>query len=75
MKRANAYWVKYRLYGCGEEKGIDVLATSKADAYDKAVFEAIPEREGEIPYSAWVDNVTYNNGKQRFFNTSEGNAY
>ena len=76
MRGANAYWVKYKVIGSFElEKGIDVLAHSKAEAYDKAVFEAIPAREGETPYSAWVYSVTYNNGNQRFFNTSEGNAY
>lgn len=71
---AHAYYVKYRLYG-GNEKGIDLLAENKADAYDKAVFEKIPEIEGECPYSAWVYSVTYQNGKYHRFNTSEGNAY
>lgn len=75
MKGSNAYWVKYRLHEYAEEKGIDLLATSKADAYEKAVFEEIPKREGEIPYSAWVDSVTYQNGNQRFFNTNEGKPY
>lgn len=75
MKRSNAYWVKYKLYESAEEKGIDVLATSKADAYDKAVYEAIPEREGETPYSAWVYSVTYQNGNYKRFNTFEGKAY
>lgn len=70
-----SYYVKYRLYGVGELKGIDVLANSKADAYDRAVFEEIPKRDGETPYSAWVHSVTYNNGKYHLFNTSEGNAY
>ena len=75
MRGNNAYWVEYRSNVTGEVRGIDVLARSKADAWDKAYFEAIPEREGSIPYSAWVANVTYNNGKQRFFNTFEGNPY
>ena len=69
-----AYRVKYRLVG-SEVKGIDVLARSKAEAYDKAVYEVIPEAEGEMPYSAWVYSVTYNNGNYRTFNTSEGNPY
>ncbi len=75
MRRSHAYWVKYKAFSTGEIKGIDVLAASKAEAYEKAVYEEIPKRESELPYSAWVDNVTYNNGNQRFFNTSEGNAY
>jgi len=75
MKRNHAYYVKYREYQMGMEKGIDVLASSKAEAYDKAVFEAIPAKEGCHPYSAWVSSVTYNNGNCKYFNTSEGNAY
>ena len=75
MKRNHAYYVKYRDYQTGTEKGIDVLASSKADAYDKAVYEAIPAREGSCPYSAWVSSVTYNNGNYKRFNTSEGNPY
>lgn len=58
-----------------EEKLIDLLANNKEEAYEKAFYEAIPEREGEMPYSAWVSSVTYQNGNVRYFNTSEGNAY
>jgi hypothetical protein len=70
-----AYYVKYRMYDCCEVRGIDVLASNKADAYDKAVYERIPQREGCCPYSAWVYSVTYNNGKYKLFNTCEGNPY
>ena len=42
---------------------------------NEAMYEAIPKKEGEMPYSAWVVSVTYNNGNCKFFNTSEGNAY
>lgn len=70
----HSYWVKYRMIGFGV-KGIDVVAKNKADAYDKAVYELIPEKEGSCPYSAWVHSVTYNNGNYRTFNTSEGNPY
>ena len=58
-----------------EEKQIDLLANNKEEAYEKAFYEAIPEREGEMPYSAWVSSVTYQNGNVRYFNTSEGNAF
>lgn len=68
-----AYYVKYRI-GM-EVKGIDLLAKNKYDAYDKAFYELIPEREGEMPYSAWVYSVTYNNGNYRRFNTCEGLPY
>lgn len=68
-----AYYVEYRI---GQEvKGIDVLAKNKFDAYDKAVYELIPKREGEMPYAAWVCSVTYNNGNYRRFNTCEGLPY
>ena len=47
------------------------LAGSKAEAYDKVVYEILPE----VPYSAWVSSVTYNNGNYREFNTHEGMPY
>ena len=71
----NSYYVTYKMHSAAEEKGIDLLARNKADAYDKAVFETIPKIEGEAPYSAWVTSVTYNNGNYRKFNTFEGNPY
>lgn len=72
----NAYYVKYRMGGIyNQEKGIAVLARNKADAYDKAVYDEIPKIEMQLPYSAWVTSVTYNNGNCRYFNTSEGNPY
>jgi len=70
-----SYHVCYRNWSNGEEKWIDVVASNKADAYDIATFEAIPEKEGSIPYSSWVESVTYNNGNYHRFNTSEGNPY
>lgn len=69
----NAYTVAYKTWE--GEKQISLLAKNKADAYDKAFYEEIPKVEGELPYSAWVVSVTYNNGNYRRFNTSEGNAY
>lgn len=71
----SAYYIKYRANASSEEKGIAVAARNKEEAYDKATYEEIPKVEGEIPYSAWVYSVTYNNGKCHRFNTSEGNAY
>ena len=71
-----AYYVKYKIHGFfGGEQGIEVHARTAAEAYDKAFYEAIPEKEGETPYSAWVDSVTYNNGNVHYFNTCEGLAY
>lgn len=70
----NAYYVNYRLCG-GQIEGIGLLAKNKEDAYDTAVFELIPEKCGELPYSAWVSSVTYNNGNCHYFNTHEGKPY
>lgn len=72
---SKAYYVKYRMHHWTGEKGIAVLADNKVDAYDKAVYEAIVDKEGCVPYSAWVASVTYQNGKYRAFNTLEGKPY
>ena len=66
------YHVEYLLYANDNARGIDVLAKSKEDAYRKAVYEDIPNKEKESPYSAWVSSVTYNNGNYRTFNTFSG---
>ena len=72
----NVYAVHYRMSGTWDkEKAVYVIADSKADAYDKAVYEVIPETEPASPYSAWVHSVTYQNGNVRYFNTFEGNPY
>ena len=73
-KTMKAFYVKYRMSG-SEVKGVGLLAKSKADAYDKAVFDVIPKIEGELPYSAWVSSVTYQNGNVHYFNTCEGLPY
>lgn len=71
-----AYYVEYRMHSADEVHGVDLLAKNKADAYDKAVYEIIPEKEdGYFPYSAWVVSVTYQNGNRRRFNTNEGMPY
>lgn len=70
-----AYTVEYILYDVDKVKSISFLAKNKTDAYDKAVYEIIPEIEKESPYSAWVSSVTYSNGNYKRFNTSSGNPY
>lgn len=73
--RSHAYWVKYKMYRHEEEKGIDVLAVTKEDAYYKAV-DKIEEKEGRPPYSAWVYSTTYQNGKHQLFKgTNEQNPF
>ena len=70
------YYVRYLLDGWfSENKGIDVLARNKAEAYEKAVYEMIPEKEGRVPFGAYVSSVTYSNGNYREFNNDYGNAY
>lgn len=71
----SVYHVKYKTHSASEEFGIDILAKTKADAYDKAVYEEIPKIEGSLPYSAWVFSITYQNGKYRMFKTHEGMPY
>lgn len=68
------YHVGFRMIG-EEPKSIDVIASSKAEAYDVAVYDAIPKQYGELPYSAWVESVTYKNGNYKRFNTFEGKPY
>lgn len=70
-----AYYVKYKMYSADKAHGIQSPAENKIDAYEKAVYTLIPEKEGGIPYSAWVHSVTYNNGNYREFNTFEGKPY
>lgn len=72
----SVYTVCYKIRGSREiEKKIDVIAGNKSEAFDVAFYEAIPEKEGEMPFSAWVKCVTYQNGNTKHFNTSEGNPY
>ena len=71
----HAYGVRYKMHRADRTHLIDVVAGSKAEAYDIAVFEVIKAKEGSCPYSAWVSSVTYNNGNCRYFNTFEGNPY
>ena len=76
MRGRAVYTVAYRMreYG-GEVERISVIASSKAEAYDTACYEIIPELHAHSPYSVWVESVTYNNGNYKVFNTSEGNCY
>ena len=69
------YTVNYKMYSADEVKSVQVLASKKEQAYDKAVYEFIPQKEGASPYSAWVHSVTCNNGNYKVFNTFEGKPY
>lgn len=70
-----AFYVEYRIHSAAQVRGVEVHANNKADAYDLAVYEVIPAKEGTIPFSAWVASVTYNNGNCHRFNTCEGLPY
>ena len=75
-KRTPWYTVAYKLYDCDMVRTVSFRCDCKANAYDKAVNEHIPSiHEGQYPYSAWVEFVTYDNGKVRRFNTFEGMPY
>lgn len=69
------YCVHYKLHSADQVHLIDVVAKNKEEAYDKATYELIPEKEGEHAYSSWVASVTYQNGNSRRFNTFESNPY
>ena len=75
MPRTFTHSVHYKMHSADRERLIDVVAGNKEDAWDLAVYERIPEKEGSLPYSAWVASVTYNNGKYKTFNTFEGKPY
>ena len=75
-KAQHTYHIEYFLNGAYEEqRSVDVCASSKYEAWDKAVYEIIPEKDGRCPYSAWVTSVTYQNGNSKTFNTSSGNPF
>ena len=65
------YTVEYKMYGADDVNRAEVTAQSKAEAYDKVVYEHLDQ----MPYSAWVASVTYKNGKVKRFNTYEGKRY
>lgn len=69
------YTIQYKLHSADQVRQISLCAKNKPDAYDRAVYELIPEKEGTTPYSAWVHSVTYQNGNYRLFNNFEGNPY
>ena len=76
MAHNNVYTVGYLLYGYySQTQFVSVLAKNKEEAYEKATYEVIPQKEDKIPFAAWVFSVTYNNGNYRKFNTFAGKPY
>ena len=70
MRSRKVYTVGYVMFRCDTPKSIDVVASSKAEAYDTAVYECIPKVENGLPYAAWVGSCTYANGNYRRFENS-----
>lgn len=75
MRGISEYLVKYRLHQTSPVDHIHVYALSKEEAYDYAVNEVIPDTDKYYPYSAWVQEVHYLNGRTHLFNTHEGKPY
>ena len=73
MKRT--YTVAYCLFQFDKEREIQVEAQGKEDAYNVAVYGAIPQIEGTHPYSAWVKNAIQKNGGIHEFYTFEGKRF
>ncbi len=70
------YRVAFKFYEFDTVRYINIKADNKGDAYDRAVWERIPNAyKGEFPYSAWVESVKYANGRVHRFNAIEGLAY
>lgn len=63
------------MYQNGPECILTIDAVNCPDAYDKAVYEAVPALKGQCPYSAWVESTNLKNGKTKRFNTFEGKPY
>ena len=70
-----SYTIAYTMFFGDTERHINLLARNKADAYDKAAYEAIPHVEESHPYAVWVYSVTYSNGREQRFNTHEGKRF
>lgn len=69
------YTIRYIMTPHDSDRFIDVIAGNKAEAYDIAVYEAIPAKEGSLPYAARVSSSTSNNGNYHAFNTVYGMPY
>lgn len=67
MRGSNHYTVRYFMRRTTAEKRISVPARNKREAWMKAVYEAIPQKEGGLPYEAHVYSVTYQNGNVKYF--------
>ena len=69
------YIIEYRMYKSGDVKEIEVDASNRIHAWNKATFTVIPYKENEPAYSTWVAGVRYQNGRTRWLNNFEGKPY
>lgn len=69
-KARRVYDVEYIMFRCDTPRVAYVVAGSKEEAYDVAVYEHIPKVEHSLPYAAWVSACTYANGNYRRFENS-----
>ena len=75
MRGISEYVVSYKMRKSSDVDHVYVYTLSKEEAYDYAVYEIIPDLEGILPYSAWVQEIHYLNGRIHVFNTHEGKPY
>lgn len=66
MAHRNVYTVGFRFIDSWDLQ-VSVSAGSKKEAWNTAVYETIPNNFGELPYAAWVESVTYQNGNYKKF--------
>lgn len=67
MRGSRHYYVTYQMHWYSKQEGIAVPASNKVEAYQKAVYELIPELKGSQPYYVTVSSVTYQNGNVKYF--------
>lgn len=68
------YSIRYKMHEADAVRNVCIVASNKYEAYELATYESIPEKEGSLPYSAWVANYTTQAGKEvTIKNAFEGN--
>lgn len=68
------YTIAYKMYQADAVNHMEVEAVNKYNAYDIADSDIWEKGEG-MPYSMWVESVTYANGRIKEFYTFEGKPF
>ena len=63
-----SYCVRFYMPGSEDVNGIIVPARHEREALETAIYYDIPEAFGKKPRKAWVESVTYRNGKHEVVN-------